>query len=197
MPPDEKGSVTRWVGMLVANGDEEAARQIWNRYFERLVGLARAKLKRMQRPGVHEHAEDAALSALKNFCLAARDGRFPLLKNRDDLWWLLVKITVRKAHDVAERETRKKRPGGFGPSDDSPIEQVPSPEPTPEDVAIMVEQFQRLLDLLGDETLRQVALWRLEGYTNDEIAGRLGCARRTVANRLEVIRKHWSAEAES
>jgi DNA-directed RNA polymerase specialized sigma24 family protein len=180
--------------MLIAHGDEEAARQIWNRYFERLVGLARAKLKRMQRPGAHQDAEDAALSALKNFCLAARDGRFPLLKNRNDLWWLLVKITARKAHDLADREGRQKRGGGHEPLGGSVFERLPSPEPTPEDVAIMAEEFQQLLDLLGDETLRQVALWRLEGYTNDEIAGRLGCARRTVANRLELIRKRWQAE---
>jgi DNA-directed RNA polymerase specialized sigma24 family protein len=183
--------------MLITHGDEDAARQIWNRYFERLVGLARAKLTRMRRPGAHEHAEDAALSALNNFCQAARDGRFPLLKNRDDLWWLLVKITVRKAHDVAERERRQKRGGGHGPAGSSALAGLPSVEPAPEDVAIMVEGFQRLLDRLGDEALRQVALWRLEGYTTDEIAGRLGCARRTVANRLTLIRKRWQAEVPS
>jgi DNA-directed RNA polymerase specialized sigma24 family protein len=58
----------------------------------------------------------------------------------------------------------------------------------------MVEQFQRLLDLLDDETLRQIALWRLQGNTTDEIACRLGCARRTVANRLRLIRERWRAE---
>ena len=56
------------------------------------------------------------------------------------------------------------------------------------------EEYRRLLDRLGDEALRQVAIDRLEGYTNDEIASRLGCARRTVARRLDLIRKIWEAE---
>ena len=56
------------------------------------------------------------------------------------------------------------------------------------------EESTRLLEALGDESLRQVALWRMEGYTTDEIAERLGCARRTVARRLELIRTLWLAE---
>jgi DNA-binding CsgD family transcriptional regulator len=34
----------------------------------------------------------------------------------------------------------------------------------------------------------------MEGYTNDEIATRLGCARRTVARQLDLIRRIWLAE---
>ena len=56
------------------------------------------------------------------------------------------------------------------------------------------EEYKRLLGVLDDESLRQVALWRMEGYTTDEIAERLGCARRTVARRLELIRTLWIAE---
>jgi RNA polymerase sigma factor (sigma-70 family) len=188
------GSVTRWIGEYIARGDEEAARQLSNRYFEKLVTLARAKLKQVRLPGADHDAEDAAISALNNFCRAARGGRFPSLKDRNDLWALLITITERKAIDLARRERRGKRGGKRAPVEGLEITELPSPEPTPEDLTIMVEQFQRLLELLDDETLRQVALWRMEGYTNDEIAGRLGCARRTVANRLELIRKRWGAE---
>jgi hypothetical protein len=60
---------------------------------------------------------------------------------------------------------------------------------------MVAEQYCRLLDILGDETLRRVAVWRLEGYTGEEIAAKLGCARRTVAFRLELIRKIWQGEA--
>ena len=100
MSIEEMGSVTRWVEAYVASGDQDAARQLWDRYFQRLVGLARVKLRRRRRPGLDQDAEDAALSALKNFYEAARRERFPLLKDRDDLWWLLIKITARKAHDL-------------------------------------------------------------------------------------------------
>src|SRR6516165_2974442 len=82
-------SVTRWIREYIARGDEEAARQLSNRYFEKMVRLARAKLERMERPGAHHDAEDAAISALRKFYEAARGGQFPLLKDRNDLWGLL------------------------------------------------------------------------------------------------------------
>ena len=72
--------------------------------------------------------------------------------------------------------------------------QVVGDEPTPEFAAQVAEEYQRLLDLLGDESLRQVAVWKMEGLTNDEIAGRLDCSRRTVARKLETIRIIWSWE---
>ncbi len=68
--------------------------------------------------------------------------------------------------------------------------------PTPEFAAAAAEEFERLLDALQDDELRRVALDRLEGYTNDEIADRLGCARRTVARRLDLIKRVWAAEVE-
>ena len=67
-------------------------------------------------------------------------------------------------------------------------------EPTPEFAAQVAEECRRLLDRLDDETLRQVAVWKMEGYTNDEIAGRLDCSRRTVTLKLDAIRVIWSEE---
>ncbi|WP_246196367.1 ECF-type sigma factor [Aquisphaera giovannonii] len=51
-----------------------------------------------------------------------------------------------------------------------------------------------LLGRLGDDQLRRIALDRMEGYTTDEIAERLGCARRTVARRLDLICQIWTRE---
>jgi DNA-binding CsgD family transcriptional regulator len=48
---------------------------------------------------------------------------------------------------------------------------------------------------LGDESLCQVAVCKMEGCTNDEIAERLDCSRRTVARKLETIRIIWSKES--
>ena len=48
--------------------------------------------------------------------------------------------------------------------------------------------------LLGDDTLRKVAVWKMEGYTNEEIAGHLGCVPRTVERRLREIRQIWCEE---
>src|SRR5262245_52985050 len=97
MPEEEpQGSVTHWIGDLKAGGDT-AAQHLWERYFGRLVRLARSKLRATSRTVVDE--EDAALSAFDSFCRGAERGRFPDLADRDDLWRLLVVLTVRKAID--------------------------------------------------------------------------------------------------
>ena len=66
-------------------------------------------------------------------------------------------------------------------------------EPSPEFAAMVAEEFRLRLEGLKDDSLRQVALSRMEGYTNDEIADQLGCARRTIARRLDLIRKTWTS----
>jgi DNA-directed RNA polymerase specialized sigma24 family protein len=205
VPSEEElpGSITHWIGDLKA-GDVAAAQPLWERYFTRLVELARAKLRATRRAGVVEDEEDAALSAFNSFCAGAARGRFPLLSDRDDLWRLLVVITARKACAQVQRRMRLKRGGGHvvgesalgGDSDGKPVglDVIVGAEPTPEFAVMVAEEYDRLLDALQDDGLRQVALDRMEGYTNDEIAERLGCARRTVARRLDLIRKIWMTE---
>jgi len=67
-------------------------------------------------------------------------------------------------------------------------------EPTPEFAAQVAEECQRLLGRLGDAELRSVALWKMEGYTNEEIAARLNCVPRTVQRKLGLIRTLWDQE---
>ena len=205
MSSGDPGSVTRWLDDLKA-GDREAVQPLWERYYARLVALARSKLRARPRAAA-EDEEDAALSAFNSFCAGAERGRFPRLADRDDLWKLLVVITARKAGAQAQRQGRQKRGGGRvvaecdlpgpGPGPDRPddvLGRATGAEPSPEFAAMVAEECGRLLDALGDESLRRVALDRMVGYTSDEIAGRLGCARRTVARRLDLIRQIWEAE---
>src|SRR5450631_1794747 len=107
MPSD--GSVTRWIDQLQV-GDAVAVRQLWQRYFQRLVGLARKKLADAPRSMADE--EDVALSVFDSLCRQAEQGRFPDLADRDGLWRLLVVMTVRKAGYLRRHETRLKRGGG-------------------------------------------------------------------------------------
>src|SRR5438874_10540817 len=103
-----EGSVTRWLHELVA-GDQAAAQELWNRYFQRLVGLARAKLRGAPRRAADE--EDVALSAFDSFCRGVGRGAFPRLADSNDLWQLLLVITERKAYDLLARERAQKRGG--------------------------------------------------------------------------------------
>ena len=95
MSSQDDGSVTGWIGDLRVGGDS-AAQHLWERYFHRLVHLARARFHSTRRTGVIEDEEDVALSAFDSFCRGVALGRYPQLDNREDLWRLLVVITIRK-----------------------------------------------------------------------------------------------------
>jgi DNA-directed RNA polymerase specialized sigma24 family protein len=195
---EHEGSVTRLIGM-VKEGDRGAAQQLWEAYFRKLVGLARARLKSTALPVADE--EDVALSVFDSFYRRAERGEFPRLEDREDLWQLLFVLTVRKAINLVRYQGRKSRGGGRVQSltdlDGNEASAILGAEPTPELAAQMTEECQRLLGQLGDESLRQVALWKMEGFTNVEIATKLGCVSQTVERKLRAIRNAWSAEKTS
>src|SRR5262249_62209007 len=120
--------------------------------------------------------------ACKSLCVGAERGRFPQLDDRDDLWRLLALLTVRKAIDLQRRQ------GARGPDGEVVVEQLLSREPSPELVAELAEEYQRLLDRLGDAQLQAIALWKVEGYSNEDIARKLGCGLRSVERKLHRIR---------
>jgi DNA-directed RNA polymerase specialized sigma24 family protein len=194
-------SVSRWLHLL-QQGDAAAAQALWQRYFHRLVGLAHIKLQGRPRRAADE--EDVALSAFASFCRAAQAGRFPNLNDRDDLWRLLVTLTERRALNLVRDENRLKRGGGavqgesaFPSPDDSTLgglDQIAGREPTPEFAAQVAEECDRLLNLLDDAELRAIAVWKMEGDTAPDIAGRLCCALSTVERRLRLIRRIWEEE---
>jgi RNA polymerase sigma factor (sigma-70 family) len=196
-------SITRWVTAL-KEGDQAAAQPLWERYHRQLVTLARRKLQSSPRRGADE--EDVVQSAFHSFFQGVANGRFPQLNDRDNLWRLLVVITARKALDQLDREHAKRRGGGTvgGESRISPIDggeagiqAVVGDEPTPEFAAQVAEEYDRLLDALDDDTLRRVAVWKMEGFTNDEIAGKLNCSLRTVNRKLDTIRIIWNETSNS
>ena len=139
-------------------------------------------------------------SAFDSFIRRAQRDEFPQLDDRDDLWQVLFVITVRKAIDQARREGRKVRGSGrvrsLADLAGFDAEQIEDLEATPAFAAQMTEECRRLLDLLDDETLRSVALWKMEGYTNAEIARKLGCVEQTVERKLQRIRRRWGREGD-
>jgi DNA-directed RNA polymerase specialized sigma24 family protein len=185
-PMGTSDSVTLWISQ-VKEGEREGVRRLLERYFQRLVQLARSRFQ--GRPGLAGYDEDVALSAFKSLCLGAEHGRFPDLSDRDDLWRLLALFTIRKAVDV---QRRSRGPEAAGEPD---LEHLLSDEPPPELAAEMADDYQRLLGRLEDGDLRSIALWKVEGYTNEEIAGRLGCVVRTVERKLQRIRILWAEAA--
>jgi DNA-directed RNA polymerase specialized sigma24 family protein len=194
----QPSSVTVWLHQLRA-GDAGAAQKLWEGYFHRLVALARARLRTVPRRAADE--EDVALSAFDSFCRGAGQGRFPRLNDRDDLWQVLFVITERKAIDLIQHEGRGKRDWRLiqpadSSSEASPLAGLPGSEPDPAFAAQVAEECQRLLTRLADDGLRAIALRKMEGHTNEEIAAELGCSLATVERRLRLIRREWEAGGE-
>jgi DNA-directed RNA polymerase specialized sigma24 family protein len=195
----DEDAVTQWLGGLNA-GDQRAAERLWQAYFERLTRVARRKLD----PGGVRHSdeEDAALSAMHSFCRGAREGRYARLADRDQLWRLLVTITLHKVARQQRDARRQKRGGGrtrgesafIGPGEPPEtrgIEQVLASEPTAETAALLAENFDRLMARLDEDSLRRVAQLKLEGHSNEEIAEQLACTVRSVERKLQRIRSRW------
>ena len=201
MTDESGGSVTRWLGEL-KGGDPDAAQRLWERYFTDLVRLARGRLQGAPRAVADE--EDVALSAFDSFYTAATQRRFPRLDDRDDLWRVLVTLTERKAADLRRRQRRQKRGGGrvapeadlAGPEGDL-LDHIAGPAPTPEFATLVAEEYRRRLAALPDAALRRVAELKMEGYSNEEIAGRIGLGLRSVVRKLDLIRRTWLGEVDS
>jgi DNA-directed RNA polymerase specialized sigma24 family protein len=189
-----EGSISRWLGPL-QEGDPAAAQQLWERYFQQLVELARQRLRDAPR---REAAEDVALSAFDSFCRGAGHGRFPELADRDGLWRLLVVITARKAAHHGRDARRQKRGGTTAepPAGDAEpsLEQLVSREPSPDFAAQAAEECRRLFGLLGDAELESIAVLKMEGYTVEQIAHQLGYVPRTIKRKMRLIRTLWEQE---
>jgi DNA-directed RNA polymerase specialized sigma24 family protein len=183
------------------HGDAEAIERLWADYFQRLVALARKHLPKDSRRAADE--EDVALSAFQSLCKGAAAGQFPKLDDREDLWRLLVVITLRKARRAMRRSQSQKRGGGrvsgdsaFFPNTNkqapSNLAEMLGEGPTPAFAAEVAEECERLLAQLGDDQLRSIALLKMEGYTVAEISQKMSCAHRSVERGLQVIRAKWS-----
>lgn len=197
--------VTIWIRSL-ETGDAEAAEQLWAYCFPRLLSYSRGKLPAGLRRVLDE--EDVALSAFKSFCFGAAKGSLGQIQGRDELWKLLYCITARKATGEIRRETRQKRGGGKvsgesvfitadGGEVSSGLQNFPSAEPTPAELFEFTNQCEKLFDILDDDVLRAIAILRVEGYAVEEIASRVGCARRSVERRLNLIRTIWTRELDN
>jgi DNA-directed RNA polymerase specialized sigma24 family protein len=200
---DSEGSITLLIDKIVRQGDEYAAQLVFDRYFVQLVQVAANRLGGVPRGA--EDEEDAAISALDSFIQRARNNEFPELKDRHNLWLLLLKITERKAINLLKRQLALKRGNGKvlgegvlrsagDDSDQMGLAAIQGPIPTPEFIAELKEQYRIQLKKLKSEELRTVARLRLQAYTCKEIAVQLGVVERTVERKLRLIRDLWEDE---
>ncbi len=195
-------SVSQWIASLKA-GEAEAAQQLWERFRVPLIQLAARRLK--DAPKRISDEDDIAQSVFLSLCHGAAAGRFEDVRNRDDLWWLLLATTRRKVVDFVRRETAKKRGAGHVVSEgalsgkesgktDMTFDDLIGDAPSPDLLVMLAEEHHRLLNLLRDDRLRKIAVSRIEGYSVVEIAADLEVSTRSVERKLRLIRDAWAEE---
>jgi RNA polymerase sigma factor (sigma-70 family) len=207
-PEESVGSVTCCL-INYQEGDREAMALILQRYFERLVRLAR---KRLQASGGRLSAatdeEDIAQSVLVRLADGLDKGRFPRLEDRSDLWRILIHLTGQRVIDKLRHDRTASRGGGrlrteaellaaSDSGDQALLDRLVGDEPSPEVTAVLAEESRLRLDSLRDPKLVLIARRTLEGFSTREIAAELGCAQRTVQNKLDLIRSRWGFKAEA
>ncbi len=185
-----------WVDRL-RQGDDAAAQKLWELFFQRLVALAQKRLA-STRIAIADQ-EDVALSAFNSFCIQIENGRYPDINDRENLWRLLATITRNKVHHLIRDQARKKRGGDWKKLSENAsnagqkllLNELVCHEPTPQLAAEFAEQCARLLAKLPSQELIELAVKKMEGYTNEEIATQYDKSERTIERKLHLIRKIW------
>ena len=184
-------AVTRWANDL-REGNSAAADSLWEYLEPRLINLGKRQMQSISKACSDE--EDLAQSAFYALCSSIQDGRYQDLADRDEIWKLLVTIALNKFRKRIRHQTAQRRGGKMQQKEFDTLLNSEANTLTAEQSTLLKEECERLLDVLGNDEFRKVALLKVEGYTNNEIANALQCTRRTVQRRLEFIRTVWSRD---
>jgi RNA polymerase sigma-70 factor (ECF subfamily) len=169
---------------------EAAGREVFGRFAQRLIALARLNLDARLRNKVDP--EDVVQSVYKSFFLRYSD----LTLDEDEnggLWALLTLITLRKCADRAryygaERRDMSREAPAVSSDMPEPWREALGREPTPEQAAMLTETVEQLLVEL-DISERPLLELSLQGFSTQEISEQLGRAERSVRRFRERVRK--------
>lgn len=196
-------SVSCWIRQL-QKGDQQAAQRLWDRYGNALQKIARNHYGCALNAVFDE--QDLAQSVFLALWKNAETGRLAGVQNRNELWWLLLEITRRRAmarmtYNNASR--RKSTPEGSGSSPDGTgtfdplVHLTDHRQLSPEVLTILNEEHEQFMSLLRDDLSREIAQLHLEGFTTEEVAVKTDVSSRTVGRKLKLIRELWSRELAS
>ncbi len=156
-------------------GESEAWSAAYERYFGRLIALARSKLDARLRPkvGLSEVAQSVFVGLGKALNNLGTDKR---PRDWHQLWGLLARMTVFRCCKwyrdfiTGKRDVRKEVA-----VDAIPERDLAERDPDPQEVAELLETVERGLDG-WDERDREIVRLVLLGYDDEEIGERLECS---------------------
>jgi RNA polymerase sigma-70 factor (ECF subfamily) len=175
-------------------GDQQAARDLFNRYAERLIKLVRTRLS--EKLARRLDPEDVVQSVFKSIFTGAREVRDDqeryILEHSGDLWRLLAAITLNKLRSQVEYHSADKRAMAKEDSCEiaggvSALEAQLQSMVSPSGEVALAEEVEIITRDL-DPIAREVFEMRLQGYTLQEIADRSQRSVRTVRRLLDQIK---------
>jgi RNA polymerase sigma factor (sigma-70 family) len=187
-------SLARWDRLIdgLRTGDQRVAQEFWDKYGHMLHAVADKHMADGLRRRIGP--EDVVQSACRTFLRRAKVGEFQL-EDSEALWRLLCAITLTKIREQARFHLRQKRgldQEKHALADDGSSDfGLEAPEPTPAEAAEFADQFQQLLATL-DEEERQIVDLKLQDYTHEEVAEKLGCSERTVRRIVKKLQARLS-----
>lgn len=171
-------------------GDQAAATELFDRYCEKLMPLAKRRIG--HRLATRMDPEDVLQSAFRTFFVHVRNDEFTF-DGENDLYKLLVRLTVNKAlRQIAYHMAKKRSPGRevaqpTDPGDSfDPIAGLAAHNPAPEVETAVIDEFERFLAQLP-EFDRKVLELKLHGHSTTEIAEKLGSYDRKIRRVIERI----------
>lgn len=184
MPEHQDRSLLR----LFQAGDQNAARELFERYVERLLALARRRIS--QRLASRVDPEDVVQSVFRTFFDRAKAGQFTI-EDPHDVCKLLARITVHKTlRQVAYHKAAKRDPSletTQSPEGQDRLMELLDREPTPDDANAFMDQLEHFLGQLRPQD-REILELRMQGYNNLEIAEKLGVSDRKIRRLMERVR---------
>jgi len=180
------GAPVAGLGKRLRGGDPRAAEELFARYAERLVRLAQRHLGR--KVATREDGEDVVQSVFRTFFRRCEHGEFRI-DTSDELWQLLVRIAVRKAHAKVRYHTAQQRDvGAEAAGDNALLAEALAREPRPEELMILEEEMEAVVRGFPELHGKGLAM-RLQGHSVPEIATELKVSRRTVERALKLLRE--------
>ncbi len=181
-PNDPRQLIERW-----QTGSETAAQQLFDRYVEKLLVLARWHISEKLRSRIDP--EDVVQSVFRTFFIRLKNESFTF-DEADDLFKLLTRITLNKTlrqvafHRAARRSPEREM--GKGNSEQDSIMQVLDTEPDPQTVVAFADHLKSFLGKFSEQE-QQIIEMRLQGHSSEEIAQKLGTYDRKIRRVLERI----------
>ena len=174
--------LTKW-----RNGDEDAAKQLFDDFSQRLTALAEKFLS--GKFSGRLDGEDVVQSVFRTFFVRSARGEFPV-QDTMEIWRVLSYLTKTKAqnrarhHSYAMRDVEKE----VCATELTWQSVVSSSTPDPEEVAVFAEQLEAILEGLPEDYC-SIMMLRLDGYNHTEISKELGISRQTVHRAMNVLQE--------